>query len=303
MLVTFRKKHLNDIGTHEFSDELEKGYIVFFPRCPLDLPSESALAYLRSALAENLKSKEASYHPENNRVSGIRGDPKLARRTRELLIEHSHRVQAMLRQVIPALVPGWTVGTTAFRPVEEKDRKLEPDSSNELLHIDAADGATNGDRILRFFVNVNPTEDRVWATLGTFRELYERFGADAGIAGDSGGRPAGYLKKGVTDHLLGATTRTLESMGVAQARTLNSSPYDRVMRRFHNYMKDTPGVQQDSTGYREFRFPPYSAWMALTDTCSHACISGQHALVNTFQIRLSRCRLPEHAPINILKYG
>jgi hypothetical protein len=41
--------------------------------------------------------------------------------------------------------------------------------------------------------------------------------------------------------------------------------------------------------------------MVLTDMVSHACLSGQHALVNTFLPRLEACRLPELAPINILR--
>jgi hypothetical protein len=43
--------------------------------------------------------------------------------------------------------------------------------------------------------------------------------------------------------------------------------------------------------------------MVFTDAVSHASISGQHALVNTFIVRLESCRLPELAPINILRTG
>ena len=35
---------------------------------------------------------------------------------------------------------------------------------------------------------------------------------------------------------------------------LDSSPYDRAMRKFHNYMKDTPSFQQASDDDRTFRF-------------------------------------------------
>jgi hypothetical protein len=88
---------------------------------------------------------------------------------------------------------------------------------------------------------------------------------------------------------------------VPSAKVLDSSPYDRAMRRFHNYMKDTPAFQSTTEGHREFRFKPFQAWMVFTDRVSHACISGQHAFADTFVIRLGSCRLPEMAPINILK--
>ncbi|MCP4979394.1 MAG: hypothetical protein GY935_02740 [Gammaproteobacteria bacterium] len=40
-----------------------------------------------------------------------------------------------------------------------------------------------------------------------------------------------------------------------ELKVLHSSPYDRVMRKFHNYMKDTPSFQQAEQDYVEFRFP------------------------------------------------
>ncbi len=82
---------------------------------------------------------------------------------------------------------------------------------------------------------------------------------------------------------------------------IDSSPYDRAMRRFHNFMKDTPAFQEDPAGHAIVRFPPYSAWMALTDMVSHASVSGQYALVTTGIVPLADCRCPELAPVNILR--
>src|SRR5207302_2260607 len=80
-------------------------------------------------------------------------------------------------------------GTASFRPLQEKGRQLSAHASNELVHVDAgAYGATHGDRILRFFVNANPSQDRVWASKGTFAELLGRHGAEAVIG--SGDLPA-----------------------------------------------------------------------------------------------------------------
>ena len=80
------------------------------------------------------------------------------------------------------------------------------------------------------------------------------------------------------------------------ARVIDTSPYDRRMRRFHNWMKDTAEFQQPP--HERFSFAPFSAWMVLTDGVSHACIQGQHALVDTFLIPLANCRLP--APYHLL---
>jgi hypothetical protein len=80
------------------------------------------------------------------------------------------------------------------------------------------------------------------------------------------------------------------------ARMIDTSPYDRRMRQFHNWMKDTPAFQ--APPHQRFAFAPFSAWMVLTDGVSHACVAGQHALVDTFLVPLRNCRLP--APYHLL---
>jgi len=150
---------------------------------------------------------------------------------------------------------------------------------------------------LRFFVNVSAAEDRVWATKGTFAELYPKYAAAAGIDGRR------KVDKGAVGQVRTAVLRSLVKAGVKEAMVADSSPYDRLMRRFHNFMKDTPSFQARDADYREMRFAPGAAWMVFTDTASHASVSGQHALVNTFIVRLAQCRLPDSAPFNILRNG
>ncbi len=300
MLMTVTEPALAGLSPFELSDALERGAIVHFPKCPVALPAESDLAYLRERLPTQLRMKNVSYHPESDRLHGVRNDPELRRRAHDTLKAHSERVRAFLRDQIPSLTEGWTVGTSSFRPIQEQGRSLKPHASNELIHIDAgAYGATNGDRILRFFVNVNPSEDRVWSTRGTFPDLYARYGDEAGIA-DGSDRS---LERGILGRSRSALLSGLAKLGIAEARLVDSSPYDRLMRRFHNYMKDSPAFRESTEGYREIRFPPFSAWMVLTDMVSHASVSGQHALIDTFVLRLSACRLAKLAPINILRTG
>lgn len=298
MLASYTSEQIDAARPYEMSEALERGRIVYFPVCPVPLPADSDLGFLREALPKQLKLKNISYHPEAGRVTGLSGSPELAQLAHRVLIEHSQRVQQFLSMVIPSLTHKWTVGTSSFRPIQEKGRALKPHASNELVHIDAgAYGATNGDRIFRFFVNVNPHEDRVWATKGTFADLYGRYGQAAGVTPDA--MPPNYLQKGLPDHLRTALLKGLSSIGLPLVQVLDSSPYDRLMRRFHNFMKDSDEFKHQE-GYREFRFKPFSAWMVFTDMVSHASVSGQHALVNTFLIRLENCRIQELAPINIL---
>jgi hypothetical protein len=84
------------------------------------------------------------------------------------------------------------------------------------------------------------------------------------------------------------------------ARVIDSSPYDRSMRRIHNQMKESPSFRDDQRDYREIRFPPMSAWMVFTDGISHSVLTGQYAFVTTALIPLRNCRIPEISPYGIL---
>jgi len=299
MLSTFTQAQLAQAGANDISDELERGRIVVFPEVPIDLPSSEDLSFLREEMPKVLKLKNISYHPEVDRIIGIKGQREVIDRTQAILKAHSQRAQAFLGKAIPSLSKQWMVGTSSFRPMQERGRNLSAHASNELVHVDAgAYGATHGDRIIRFFVNVNPVEDRVWITKGAFPELYQRFGERAGVGRRNGNQA--YLQEGVLDRLRTAAVNTMAAV-VPPAKLLDSSPYDRAMRRFHNFMKDTPEFQSTPEGHQEFRFKPLTAWMVFTDMVSHACISGQHAFVDTFVVPLANCRLQDMAPINILK--
>ena len=83
-------------------------------------------------------------------------------------------------------------------------------------------------------------------------------------------------------------------------QVIDSSPYDRSMRRIHNYMKENAAFRDSREGYAEIHFPPLSAWMVFTDGISHSVLTGQHALVTTVLVPLANARLPELAPFNVL---
>jgi hypothetical protein len=301
MLDSFDKQRLAQLAADEISDSLEQGSIVFFPESPVALPSADDLEFIRQELPALLKLKNISYHPEAGKVRGLdTTDAAVSERVTRILSRVSDDIAGFLKTAAPRLTDNWTVGTCSFRPIEERGRELSAHASNELVHIDAgAYGATNGDRILRFFINVNPGADRVWASKGNFNDLFRSHGDRAQLSYRGAGDK--YLRKGLLDHAWTGLVKAVAGMGMPTVRVLDSSPFDREMRRFHNYMKDTPAFQQQSDGHQEFRFPPFSAWMVFTDTVSHACLSGQFAFVHTSIVRLDSCRRPELAPINVMR--
>jgi hypothetical protein len=300
MLETFDQSRLDAAGPYTISDLLEQGKIVYFPECPVPLPDEMDLGRMREDLPDQLKKKNASYHPESDSVSGLDSSAPVYDLAYRVLTSQSEAIVEFLETAAPNLVRNATIGTSSFRPVEEQGRNLKTHASSELIHVDAGTyGATNGDRILRFIINVNPAAERVWATKGSFPEVFERYGEPAGLVGPGG--HIGRLDKNLLDKLRTSAVNGISRIGLPMAKVLDSTPYDRVMRRFHNYMKDTPEFQKDPAGYQEIHFRPYSAWMVFADGVSHACLSGQHAFIWTCLTRLENSRFPELAPINVLR--
>jgi hypothetical protein len=299
VVTTFNDQALNDVSGASIAHALESNHIVFFPKCPIRLPDAATLDYLRTELPSRLKLKNISYHPEANRVTGLKADADTTARVTSILRDHLAEVSDFLHHHIGHLTTDWTIGTCSLRPIQERGRNLKPHASNELVHLDAgAYGATDGDRILRFFVNFNDHEDRVWGTKGPVQDIVKRFGREAGLI-DPAGHLGVKLAKSARDKAFSGIVRGLSRLNPL-ARVLDSSPYDRAMRRLHNFMKDEAQFREDQRSYEEIRFPPYSAWMVFTDSVSHASLSGQFALVSTFIVRREHMKYPEFAPFNVL---
>jgi hypothetical protein len=281
------------------ADRLEEGHIVHFPRCPFPLPKEEDQEFLRREMPNHLGRKNISYHPETGGVHGLKADRAMTQKVIGILKAYSQSVEDFLKSFAPTLTKDWQVATCSFRPMEEQGRQLSAHASNELIHVDAgAYGATHGDRILRFFVNINPKEDRVWISKGAFPKLLATHGTAAGFR--AGGLGSG-IEEGPLGRFYSSGLRGLSRLGLPLGQVLDTSPYDRAMRRFHNYLKDTPEFQNSAEGLEQFRFGPFSAWTVFTDMVSHACVSGRFALVSTFIVPMKNCRLKEFVPFNILK--
>jgi hypothetical protein len=291
-------RSFNAASPQEIEDAMERAEVVFFDRPPVEMPSDADLELLREGLPRELQTKNISYHPESDSIPRFEAAADVKERVERILRAHGRGVEQFLRRSVPDFVPKWTLGTTSFRSIEEQGRNLKPRSSNELVHIDAgAYGATNGARILRFFVNIHQSRDRVWGTKGSFNALMGRHRELWDAA--KGGKPRVDLAKGPLDKVYTGLIHAMSKV-YPLFQVIDSSPYDRSMRRIHNHMKENPAFRDSREGYQEIHFPPMSAWMVFTDGISHSVLTGQHALVTTVLIPLANCRIPELSPYQVL---
>lgn len=267
-------------------ERLERGEVVVYPVCPFVLPDGAELQFLLEQHQGLRFHKNVSYDPLNERASGHRACNKKQRdRLTDLLADFSRVASSWVASELPGYAGGWKLDRVSYRPIEEATRRLRPNARNDLLHVDAfPTRPSQGHRILRLFVNLNPTEPRVWVTTDPFAKLLERFGKEAGLPG-------------TPTSLWNQIRNGLFSL-FAPARV--PSPYDEFMVRFHHYLKRNDEFQERCFK-RYYHFPPMSAWLAMTDAACHAVLRGRYALDHSYFVAPQTLALPDEAPAALLE--
>ncbi len=271
------------------SRALEQGNILFFPQVPFPFSEEDRRNLLNAVQTSSDLHKNIAYRPKLDRVSGL-GDSQagVEEQVRTSLRHFSEQSAKFLGDLFPHYREKWRLDYASFRGIEEEGRDLSWKKRNDLLHTDAfPTRPTNGDLILRFFANINPSRERVWVTSDPFEKTAEQYAADAGLqaAAAGGHSPLRYLRIAA------------KAVGLP---VLDRSPYDQFMLGFHDYLKGNEAYQRDCPKYR-FSFPAGSAWMVFTDVVPHSVLSGQHAVEQTFIISKDSLAERELAPVHILE--
>jgi hypothetical protein len=266
---------------------LERGEVVDFPTCPFPLPEGDDLRFL---LEQRLgrAHKNISYNPHRDRLAGFSYRSRAqADRLHALVSDFSRVATGWLKTVLPRYADAWVQDQVSFRPEEEATRQLRLTARNDLLHVDAFPSRpTNGHRILRLFVNINPTEPRVWITSDNFARLLERYGAEAGLP--------------TTETSRGWGSRLKEELARLFRRNYRPrGPYDEFMLRFHNFLKGNEEFQERCFK-RYWSFGPRATWLALTDVTSHAVLRGRFALEHSYFVAPEGLALPEESPPALL---
>lgn len=268
--------------------QLEAGHIVVFPKTPIEFAKQDYDFLLGQRQADASYHKNIAYRPSDDRVTGMARGTNRDRLSR-ILREYCTRTAGLLACLLPRYAKHWQIEFTSFRPFEEAGRKLPPHSRNDLLHVDAfPTRPTQGDRILRFFTNLHPEKPRVWLTSDPFDSLAERLWREAGLA-EEARRLASPFRQAVA-----------RLAWQAHFPFFRRSPYDVLMHRFHNFLKENSRFQ-DTCPKSRVEFQPMSSWLVFTDTASHAVLSGQFALEQTFIVSREAMLEPETAPLSILE--
>lgn len=259
---------------HQAIASLESGKVVYFPAYSFALKTQE-----QPLLSEKIldpKHKNISYDYRCHHLAGLASTSSLQPVMQELM----HRFALFSKQLIDAVLPEYSKamkwGRTSYRPAEIKGRKTSKRKDDTRLHVDSFSATpVNGLRIFRVFCNINPHgEPRVWHIGEPFSEVLTTFAP----------RIPPHSKMRAKVLQLVKATKTLRS------------PYDHYMLHLHDSMKLDDSYQQKLTKHR-IDFPPQSTWLVFTDHVSHAAISGQFLLEQTFYLPVAAMVNPALSPL------
>ncbi|HEY6250969.1 MAG TPA: Kdo hydroxylase family protein [Candidatus Angelobacter sp.] len=267
-------------------DQLERGNVLFFRSVPFDLPQADRDFLLSQKQTGSRFHKNISYRPTRDLLKGVSSDSPDRERLHQVMRNFSRQTAEFLRSFLAPYAGKLNMDFASFRPLQEKSRDLPLHKRNDLLHVDAfPTRPTRGARILRFFVNINPSVGRVW----NVGEAFDAFMPRLAMAGKISPPFRGAIARGAI--------RAAARIGVPVA---DRTRYDEYMLYLHDWLKENADFQQNSPK-QQLIFPPGSAWMVYTDGVPHAALSGQYALEQTFIVPIEAFVTPEVAPVRVLE--
>src|SRR5262249_42008109 len=205
--------------------------------------------------------KNASFDPSSGKLGGTTARGSGAAALHGMMERFSTGAAALVDRLFGRYSGRVTRGRASFRPAEIAGRTTTWRKDDSRLHVDSFPATpTGGRRILRVFTNVNPDgRARAWRVGDDFTVVAPRFGAQLRVPLPGIGQ-------------LLALLRVTKSPRTA---------YDALMLQLHDRMKGDETFQRESP-QTAIDFPAGSTWLAFTDQVSHAAMSGQYQLEQTF---------------------
>jgi len=259
-------------------DAVEQGKVLYFPNLAFAVEGGER-ALLDPAIADS-KRKNISLDPNGGALHGVLGDTVTRSAVRALIARYQTCARALVDGLFPAYVGKLRVAPTSLRLHQVETRQTSWRKDDSRLHIDAFPSRPNySERILRVFTNVNPNGvPRVWRVGEPFEDMAKRF-------------------------LPGIKPQMPGSAWLQNLLHITKSPrsaYDHLMLNLHDAMKADLEYQKTSP-QETIGFRPGSVWACFSDHTSHAVMSGQFMMEQTFFLPVQDMVHPDWAPLGILE--
>ncbi|RKP50835.1 Kdo hydroxylase family protein [Trinickia fusca] len=257
---------------------LENGKVLYFPNLRFAIEGgETAL--LDPALADP-KRKNISLDANGGALHGVIGDSVTQSAVRALIARYQNNARTLVDGLFPEYDGKLRAAPTSLRLMQVETRHTSWRKDDSRLHVDAFPSRPNrGERILRVFTNVNPNGvPRVWRVGEPFEDMAKHF-----------------LPR-IKPQLPGSAWL----LNLLHITKTPRSEYDHLMLHLHDGMKADLEYQK-SAQQQTMPFPPGSVWICFSDQTSHAVMSGQFMLEQTFFLPARAMAQPECAPLGILE--
>lgn len=258
---------------------LEQGKVLFFPKLSFALTQDELESLCQAKITQG--TKNVSYNFNNNELRGSEDPSMVQAGLKKIMHRYAEATQTLIASLFPSYANALEIGRTSLRPVEITGRKAPSYRKDDTrLHVDAFPASPNqGRRILRVFYNFNPAgKPRVWRLGEPFQQL------------------AKYFFPKMRSPFLGERW-LLKTFRITKGER---TPYDHYMLSLHNDMKYDLAYQA-RVDSEIIELPAQTTWMVYTDCASHAALSGQHVLEQTFYLPISAMAHPELSPLKILE--
>lgn len=271
----FEINDIKDCNADQATFALEQGKVVFLPLSGFSLVHEEHHLLNEKLLAP--KQKNIAYHHMNKSISHLNDDYLQDKAmTLAMMSRFANYAFALIEQLFPKYVKDLEWGRTSFRPAQVEGRQTSILKDDTRLHVDAFKTTpVHGKRILRVFTNINPeNQARVWHIGEPFSDVLTKF------------KP----------HIPNYSSFLAFIQAFLKLTKSKRSLYDHMMLSLHDQMKQDE-LYQAQVSKTEFHFPPGSSWVVFTDQVSHAALSGQYLLEQSFYLPVDAQVYPEYSPL------
>jgi hypothetical protein len=255
---------------------LEAGKVLYFPRLAFAVDKAEEKFFtpdIRAPKTRNI-SLDANGH-----LKGVQGDADAQAALAAMISRFRAQAQMLIDTLLPRYTGALRLAPTSYRPSQVETRTQSWRADDRRLHVDAFPSRPNyGERILRVFTNVNPEgAPRVWRVGEPFETVARRFLPRA--------KPYSAWQAKLLNAL--HVTKSLRS------------EYDHLMLQLHDGMKSDLEYQRNAEQVT-MPFPAGSVWVCFSDQTSHAVMSGQYMMEQTFHLPVAQQYDPDASPLAIL---
>lgn len=260
----------------KWAKDIEDGKVIYFESLQFKLSKHEKKLFSPTIIEPHTRNISLN---SDGSIKGAIGTEEDIKALKAMIERFRNHAKNLIYSAFPEYKPYLKLAPTSFRPLDVVSRNTSWRADDKRLHVDAFPSRPNyGERILRVFINLNPHGvPRVWRIGEPFENIVERYIEKI--------KPYSYIY-----------AKLINLLGITKALR---SEYDHIMLGLHDAMKSDMQYQKKSQQIT-MPFKPGAVWICFSDQASHAAMSGQYMMEQTFHLPVAKQYNPKKSPLKIL---